>query len=520
MKFEYTLKAAHAPYMYEKVPSGGGGQGSYNLPRDLFDYLKQQGAISDFLHSETKKSNLHEFYFLNDEWYLTLGPGVLDIIGDKYAKRKNEIVFAYTYDTLNNSTTKLQLIKTHFLGKTSTLSICKKDVEAYKWFGDLYDKNVKDNTIEIIVSSDKKEVFFDVVPPSYVQYGTIGDDIMESNRIYEYTLIQSARDSGKVPEVLQKIVYGAPGTGKSDSTDGEILKLGKEIHEATVRTTFHPELDYATFVGCYKPTMNDEGQIEYKFVAQAFTKAYVAAWKKFTDIKPQFLLIEEINRGNCAQIFGDLFQLLDRDDNGLSRYPIKADADLKKYLAKAFENEENLPATIRSGEDLRLPPNLYIWATMNTSDQSLFPMDSAFKRRWDWEYVPITEGKNRESSESLKWKIQVNGNGYDWWSFLKFTNEKVKDVTESDDKQLGYFFVKPKGDVIDVKVFVNKVLFYLYNDVFKTYGLPEKYSDYPRFSDFFNADSGQPDEAKVKALLDAILKTDSPATEASQPTAE
>lgn len=137
-------------------------------------------------------------------------------------------------------------------------------------------------------------------------------------------------------------------------------------------------------------------------------KAYLAAWKKYAEggetAEPQFLIIEEINRGNCAQIFGDLFQLLDRNGNGFSTYPIEADADLQKEITKAFAEEEkykingelsvesavkdytsnygaSLSEDILKGRILLLPNNLYIWATMNTSDQSLFPIDSAFKRR-------------------------------------------------------------------------------------------------------------------------------------------
>ena len=229
------------------------------------------------------------------------------------------------------------------------------------------------------------------------------------------------------------------------------------------RTTFHPDTDYASFVGCYKPMAeghngnyrfkslqdlkaeaniinsssgdkvlqivafvtkyandlqyivdtdpnikslqnllnknlsfanetylayvvdyvlkNQETRITYKFCPQVFTNAYIKAWEDTS--KPVYLIIEEINRGNCAQIFGDLFQLLDRNKKGYSEYPVKADQDLVDYLKGALKNGCGI-----ENDSLLLPPNLIIWATMNTSDQSLFPMDSAFKRRWDWEYVP------------------------------------------------------------------------------------------------------------------------------------
>lgn len=297
---------------------------------------------------------------------------------------------------------------------------------------------------------------------------------------------------------LQQIFYGAPGTGKSHAINE--LTAGKDV----IRTTFHPDTDYSTFVGAYKPTTKPvpvitvigteavpvrdkngkemmEDKIVYEYVSQAFLQAYVAAWRKYCDVQEgeepmdEFLVIEEINRGNCAQIFGDLFQLLDRGDEGFSEYPIKADSDMKKLLEKEFEGleiknkeginalfkgDKDIVAQVLAGDILLLPNNLYIWATMNTSDQSLFPIDSAFKRRWDWNYVPI-------SNAGKKWMIEVNGAQYDWWKFLEAINDKVYHATYSEDKKLGYFFCKAKDGVISADKFVSKVIFYLWNDVFK-----------------------------------------------------
>lgn len=299
-------------------------------------------------------------------------------------------------------------------------------------------------------------------------------------------------------EPLQQIFYGAPGTGKSHAINE--LTAGKDV----IRTTFHPDTDYSTFVGAYKPTTKSvpvttvigteavpvknkdgkemkEDKIVYEFVSQAFLQAYIEAWRKYSaaqeneEPQDEYLIIEEINRGNCAQIFGDLFQLLDRGDEGFSEYPIKADSDLKKLLEKEFsgleiKNKEKINALFKggkdivaqvlAGEDLLLPSNFYIWATMNTSDQSLFPIDSAFKRRWDWHYVTISNaGKN--------WVIDVNGAKYDWWKFLEAINDKVYHATYSEDKKLGYFFCKANNGVISSEKFVSKVIFYLWNDVFK-----------------------------------------------------
>ena len=288
---------------------------------------------------------------------------------------------------------------------------------------------------------------------------------------------------------LQQIFYGAPGTGKSHTIEEETKE------EDVIRITFHPDTDYSTFVGAYKPTtallpICDElgqpmkigtttlhkEQIVYEFVAQSFLQAYVNAWEKYDKGDKQYLVIEEINRGNCAQIFGDLFQLLDRNDYGFSDYPIKADADMKRQLQKAFAGlviaqkdkinamyeGKDIVSQVLNGNILLLPNNLYIWATMNTSDQSLFPIDSAFKRRWDWTYMPI-------SNAEKDWIIEVDGSKYDWWQFLEKINEKIGSITNSEDKKLGYFFCKAQDGVISAKTFVGKVIFYLWNDVFKDY---------------------------------------------------
>lgn len=289
--------------------------------------------------------------------------------------------------------------------------------------------------------------------------------------------------------ILQQIFYGAPGTGKSHTIEEETKE------EDVIRITFHPDTDYSTFVGAYKPTtallpICDElgqpmkigtttlhkEQIVYEFVAQSFLQAYVNAWEKYDKGDKQYLVIEEINRGNCAQIFGDLFQLLNRNDYGFSDYPIKADTDMKRQLQKAFAGlsiaqrdkvnamyeGKDVVSQVLCGDILLLPSNLYIWATMNTSDQSLFPIDSAFKRRWDWTYMPISNAEKH-------WVIEVGGNSYDWWKFLEKINEKIGSTTNSEDKKLGYFFCKAQNGVISAKTFVGKVIFYLWNDVFKDY---------------------------------------------------
>lgn len=254
------------------------------------------------------------------------------------------------------------------------------------------------------------------------------------------------------PEVLQIIYFGTPGSGKSWT----IKEKYEKDPDKVVRTTFHPDTDYAQFVGCYKPVPDeeDENKITYKFVPQVFTEAYVKAWSDLEH--PYYLIIEEINRGNCAQIFGDLFQLLDRNKDGYSEYPIKADHDLRTYLVEHLPEDSE---GIKDGK-LCLPPNLSIIASMNTSDQSLFPMDSAFKRRWAWEYVPI----DYNNVESAQFEITIGDEPHSWHKFLKAVNEKIKKVTSSEDKQMGNFFIKAS---VDEKEFCDKVMFYLWSEVGK-----------------------------------------------------
>ena len=391
----------------------------------------------------------------------------------------------------------------------------------------------------------------------------------------EISISELSHKNTSQKESLQQIFYGAPGTGKSHKVNKEIQNTANAL---VFRTTFHPDSDYSTFVGAYKPTMkhvkshvklnmslddlakelntlyNDESlgnigglqkfcfdyhmyldgeymsvnhgelvkrakiaesykfeipkylkfyklfpkqadsKIVYSFVPQAFLKAYVAAWQN--PEQPVFLVIEEINRGNCAQIFGDIFQLLDRKD-GVSEYSIKADQDIRDYLAKEFAGYD-LEANILSGEELVLPANLHIWATMNTSDQSLFPIDSAFKRRWDWKYMPIHDaGEN--------WTIALSDVEYDWWDFVEKINNVIGNMTSSEDKKLGYFFCKACNGKIDAEKFVNKVIFYLWNDVFKDYELSDKaFQDREgklTFNKFYTP-SGDANEATIKTLME------------------
>ena len=329
----------------------------------------------------------------------------------------NDLLSDHEYTDKNGRVVRFKFtIRDYLLGGYSTLRLIKEDgAEIIKLF---------------IVNSSTPH-FTDEAPSSQPATGVI----MGSNTI-------------------QTIYYGCPGTGKShqvkDLTEGLDNEKIIKFDDGTInvfRTTFHPDYDYSTFVGCYKP-VKENGVLDYKFVPQVFTNAYVTA-KKHPDT-PIYLIIEEINRGNCAQIFGDLFQLLDRE-NGESKFPIDAEEELMKYLRDEAQLDEYIK--------IKLPANFNIYATMNTSDQSLFPMDSAFKRRWEMKYIKI-DYTNQEADYTFK----VNGADYHWLEYLPCINDKITLATDSEDKQMGEFFIRSNMSATEFK---NKVMFYLWNDVCK-----------------------------------------------------
>lgn len=422
---------------------------------------------------------------------------VLSMLGYvcEYYKKKD----VYFLDTVINILTDMDNAKQED-GLLSTSSLLKLSIGSNKlrpYFKQFDSKGIFHQVIRqlLLPNSAYKIALYKNANDEYAAFWLIGfgdlDDFMAD--VNKDKIEKPLNELKKCEKSLQQIFYGAPGTGKS-------FKIKRDTkNQSKIRTTFHPDSDYSTFVGCYKPTMNEdvkydkEGneksctkQIEYAFVAQAFLKAYVNAWKFYCSAedgtaKAQYLIIEEINRGNCAQIFGDLFQLLDRNEDGYSTYPIVADTDIQRYLSKEFEKvnipdslnaiyddyDGNIVEDIKNGIVLALPNNLYIWATMNTSDQSLFPIDSAFKRRWDWKYMPIDTKKEN-------WNIEVDGKKYSWSDFLEAVNEQIFEVTKFEDKKLGFYFCRANNHVVDAEKFVGKVIFYLYNDVFKDYGYDRK----------------------------------------------
>ncbi len=244
------------------------------------------------------------------------------------------------------------------------------------------------------------------------------------------------------------IYFGAPGTGKSYILNQDKYDLLEDNEENYERVTFHPDYSYANFVGTYKP-VPEGNSITYKYVPGPFMRIVKKAINNPSE--PYLLIIEEINRANVAAVFGDVFQLLDRTEEYESEYPIEASEDMKTYLNQ---------------DKIILPSNLFIWATMNSADQGVFPMDTAFKRRWDFKYFSI----NNNEDEIENTYVIINNKKLNWNGLRKQINAELLSYKLNEDKLLGPFFAFnefmnkeiPLKDFKDI--FKNKIIMYLFED--------------------------------------------------------
>ena len=461
-----------------KLSYGNSGETSLNLSNEIFDFISQ-GSLSP-----GEERNV-TFRIFKEDCIKAMSFVIMKLPLYKSSSNYSNKVDNYL-DTFGELYSKIE----SFFG-------ANKDAEYkvslfYRPDGRIYLKGLRVNGFSVrdYLVENYSALQFDDEGDGMLNLRILSD--IEDNGEFEDEEALEFEDVISIP--LQQIFYGAPGTGKSHTIKDDADVKAADEKNLVFRTTFHPDSDYSTFVGAYKPTIAKkavrnvagdivqkdkeevyEDCISYSFVPQAFLQAYVAAWNNLDE--KVFLIIEEINRGNCAQIFGDLFQLLDRDEDGWSEYPIMADRDLAKYL-NGKDEDGLLVLTNKDGikdGKLCLPKNLHIWATMNTSDQSLFPIDSAFKRRWEWKYTPIAQGRDKNGN-LMKW--QIEGQGEDsWWTFIQGINEVIDVTTHSEDKKLGFFFCKDQDGVIKKETFVNKVVFYLWNDVFKVYGFKSEIFD-------------------------------------------
>nr|WP_223227048.1 AAA family ATPase [Vibrio cholerae] len=256
-----------------------------------------------------------------------------------------------------------------------------------------------------------------------------------------------------------KIYYGAPGTGKS-------YKIKNEVGRARqIRTVFHPDTQYSDFVGSLKPKTVSSNKAEapiitYEFRPGPFTKAFIEAEKVKNILEPVYLVIEEINRASAAAVFGELFQLLDRKANGSSEYEIElSDPDMLEYI------NSQLPAPITT---LSLPPNLFLIATMNSSDQAVKPMDAAFKRRWSFEYIQIDYAKATLGNLMLPSSSGLVN--IKWANFAEIINQRLQNLGVPEDRLLGHRFLSDlelSTPEAAVNSLCGKLFVYLWDDVLR-----------------------------------------------------
>lgn len=294
----------------------------------------------------------------------------------------------------------------------------------------------------------------------------------------EFIIDEIAYETGYESQFSRnRILFGAPGTGKSFTINGNRVELlGEGNEDDYERVTFHPDYSYANFVGTYKPvpTVDSDGKdaITYEYVPGPFMRVYVKALKnsRTDSVKPFLLIIEEINRANVAAVFGDIFQLLDRGDDFVSEYPIQATEDIKKYLAGELGGNPS------DYNKIKIPDNMFIWATMNSADQGVFPMDTAFKRRWDFTYLGIDDNDQNLQGKYV-YLADDKSQKVEWNKLRKAINNFLAKEKINEDKQLGPYFISRSivvpqtGDEIDrdkfINTFKNKVIMYLFEDAAK-----------------------------------------------------
>lgn len=270
---------------------------------------------------------------------------------------------------------------------------------------------------------------FSTIKERYLKYFEIGDSTDNSKDLIKFST------SIKSDFPRNKIIFGAPGTGKSYKLNKDMEKL-LDNGGSYERVTFHPDYSYSSFVGTYKPVpeKDDNGNdiITYKYIPGPFMRLYVKAMKSVQsdEPKPHLLIIEEINRASVAAVFGEIFQLLDRKNN-ISEYPIQTSEDMRGYLAS------ELGGSPQQYNQIKLPDNMFLWATMNSADQGVFPMDTAFKRRWTFEYLGIDENEELISP----YYIHIKQNDVNWNCLRKAINQELSNFGINEDKLMGPFFI-------------------------------------------------------------------------------
>lgn len=455
MVIRKNIEGSQANYDIILIKSGG-GQGSYYLIEFFKVALNKKVIYQTEVegYPEGQRAS-DEKYVLKEGYTFELGPKVLDLIGEEY-KDNNKFVLSYPQTTDSKPQ----------LNKRVYKKLAQND-KGYEWFVKLYDNNISENTLLLDIDEENKKLILDISFTAIQEY-------LSSDNPFKL-----AFDKKNHPH--NRIVFGAPGTGKSFRLK-EDSKIFGDRYE---RVTFHPNYSYSQFVGTYKPVPvkdkegNKTNEITYEYVPGPFMRVYVEAMKSDD---PYLLLIEEINRANVTSVFGDVFQLLDRE-NGESEYPIETSNDMRDYLEGAGITKKDF-----NPERITIPKNMYIWASMNSADQGVFPMDTAFKRRWEFEYIGIND--NVEEIEDITVGLGKDKHVIKWNDLRTAINNKLSDKHKiNEDKLLGPYFLSK--DILDtdkeihewnseqinikdndkfLKAFKSKVLMYLFEDVAKQYG--------------------------------------------------
>ena len=461
MHYEMDINESQAYYSIEsvKLKKSGGGQSSNYVGTGFFNDVTDKNILiqRDVEGYPPRRKDTDNQYVLNEYYKFELGSEILELIGGEYKRKINKFIVSYP----QTDSGKPQLNKAVYK------KLSEKD-NGYKWFVELYNKNITGNKLMFDIDESNRKLTVDIKCPSIITF--ISSKPTSMNMDDEITDIEYPHN---------RIVFGAPGTGKSYR-----LNKDKEIFgDRYERVTFHPNYSYSQFVGSYKPVPvkhedengNEIKEITYEYVPGPFMRSFV---KSVNSGEPYLLLIEEINRSNVTSVFGDIFQLLDRE-NGISEYPIETSEDMRDYL------DENISNEYFNSDRIKIPKNMYIWASMNSADQGVFPMDTAFKRRWEFEYIGIND--NDDEIKDIIVSVGEDEHQIKWNDLRTAINNKLSgEYKINEDKLLGPYFLSK--DVLDVKTdekdskhivndndkflkaFKSKVLMYLFEDVAKQYG--------------------------------------------------
>lgn len=427
--FPHKIKNSEAKHKYViKEPTGKNSQSGFQLGVDLKKYLFN----NDILEKIDSKNQEHNLYKLKSDYKVVLSENIKSFLNYQYVPENFDVVFS-------------EIIKTNKFDLKRSANRQHNN----HWVVELYDKCTSNDLINISVDTDAKLISFDI--------------ILEHPRAL-------AKDIFEMPRQL--IYFGAPGTGKSYS-------LNKDAHifdpKNIRRVTFHPSLLYNEFVGGFKPfpTNDVNVPINYYYIPGTLIKSLVDAIKNPS--QTYLIIIEELNRANVSAVFGEMFQLLDRDSGGRSQYPIDISEDLKLYLNQEIFNNKNISDDLLKEiksiltNGLVFPENLFIWATMNNADQGVMPLDTAFKRRWSFKYFSIDQAVDEDIFETFC-KVNLPNNQQIPWNDIRvFINDLLSQLNVPEDKLLGPYFISKKiltsSNELLTEEFKSKVLMYLFEDV-------------------------------------------------------